>query len=95
MRHANNPEDRHALSVDVCWRLTAVFDSGSLHHVELLPEEMERQCLIFHAAGGREGGWRGTTVKFINSSDLPVKAASVFFKQTAYKQTQSCANGSK
>ena len=50
-----------------------MFDLGSLH-VEFLPEETERNRLITHAAlGGRV-----MAVKFINSSDLPVKASSIF-----------------
>lgn len=63
MHHTNNPGERqthtHTQSGDVCWRLTAVFDLGSLHHVELLPEETERKRLIFHAVwGGKERGVR-------------------------------------
>lgn len=41
---------------DVCWRLTAVFDSGSLHHVEFLPEEAESERVWFLMQCGEEGG---------------------------------------
>lgn len=65
MHHTNNPDESlhthahtHSISKkDVCWRLTALLHSGSLHHVEILSKESKRKRLISHAAwGGRKGG---------------------------------------
>lgn len=110
LHHTNNPWESlhththsythtHCISKkDVCWRLTAVFDSGSLHHVEFLPEETARRRLISHAArGGREGG-EGRQQNSIIPAICQSKLNFFYFffsNQTEHKQTQSCANESK
>lgn len=97
--HTDNPGDTHThtqhikegslLTSDSCVQLTItppcwVFAKGN-----------KRESVWFSCSVGRKGGWRGMAAKFINSSDLPVKASAFFFNQTEHKQTQSCANESK
>lgn len=65
------------MSVDV-WQLRSSQD----HSTTLsFCQKKQKESVWFLMQSGEEegfGGWRGTAVKFINSSDLPVKASHFF-----------------